>query len=320
MTDPQANLETLDGHPVLRFQRRLSHPPAKVWRAVTEPAELAHWFPALVETEPRIGARMRFTFPDSAPNELAESLTSGEVLEYDEPRVFAFRWHQDVLRFEIVPAATGCVLHFSQTMGGDWVGRLAAGRNAVGWDECLGYLTARLAGEEFQPPTDRLTPLERYIAAFGLDEGTVSPTPGGFEIFFARDLVWRSAEQVWQLLTEKVEPRVGAEPPPRTTNGYVPAGQLTEVELPDHLEYSWLHEGEPAGRVRWRFVPDPELGNRLELRQTIPAHLAGLRATALAAWHVQLELFFAALYGEIRCPWPEERTTELRQRYQRRLD
>jgi uncharacterized protein YndB with AHSA1/START domain len=30
-------LRRIDGKPVLRFERVLAHPPAKVWRAVTEP-------------------------------------------------------------------------------------------------------------------------------------------------------------------------------------------------------------------------------------------------------------------------------------------
>ncbi|MBV8934055.1 MAG: SRPBCC domain-containing protein, partial [Kutzneria sp.] len=59
--DASASLRIVEGTPVLRFERRIAHPPAKVWRAVTDPAEMAHWFPAAVETELRTGAAMRFT-------------------------------------------------------------------------------------------------------------------------------------------------------------------------------------------------------------------------------------------------------------------
>lgn len=41
-------------------------------------------------------------------------------------------------------------------------------------------------------------------------------------------------------------------------------------------------------------MSDERLGVRVELTQTVPAAPADLRATALAAWHVRLELFFAA--------------------------
>jgi hypothetical protein len=35
----------------------------------------------------------------------------------------------------------------------------------------------------------------------------------------------------------------------------------------------------------------------------------------LAAWQTHLELLFAALHGDIRCPWPVDRTTTLEKRY-----
>ena len=41
----QGRLEQLeDGRWRLRFTRTLEHPPEKVWRAITEPEHLAHWF------------------------------------------------------------------------------------------------------------------------------------------------------------------------------------------------------------------------------------------------------------------------------------
>lgn len=39
-------LRLIDGRSVLRVERRFSHPPEKVWRALTESAHLAHWFPS----------------------------------------------------------------------------------------------------------------------------------------------------------------------------------------------------------------------------------------------------------------------------------
>ncbi len=41
-----ATLETANGLPVLRFERRLAHSPEKVWKAITDPAELARLVPA----------------------------------------------------------------------------------------------------------------------------------------------------------------------------------------------------------------------------------------------------------------------------------
>ena len=70
---------TPNGEPELRFERRLRHPIERVWAALTDPRELAAWFPAANATEwrpappsppcapatPRRGARRRS--PASAP-------------------------------------------------------------------------------------------------------------------------------------------------------------------------------------------------------------------------------------------------------------
>ncbi|OLF19451.1 SRPBCC family protein [Actinophytocola xanthii] len=310
----RATLRMIDGEPVLRFERRFRHPPAKVWRAVTEPAELAHWFPAAVEAEPRPGAPMRFTFPDEA---VVDGEWDGEVLEYDPPKVYMFRWEQDVLRFELLPDGEGCLLVFTQTVGGGWVGRLGAARNAAGWDNCLALLVARLDGTPALADQVAFPSIERYVEEFGLGEGEIRTTKDGLELHFARDLVWKPPAQVWSALTEDVDP--ADEPPARAVNPHVPAGRVTTADAPNELAYEWLHEGRPAGTVRWRIVSDEKLGVRVELTQTLPAALSERRAQLLAAWQVHLELFFAAVHGDVRCPWPAERTARLTERYSARL-
>jgi uncharacterized protein YndB with AHSA1/START domain len=314
---PETELRTVNGVPMLRFQRRLAHSQAKVWRAITEPAELAHWFPALVEAELRPGAPMRFTFPEEAP--VDDPNSQGEVLEFDPPKVYAFRWNQDVLRFELIPDGDGCLLLFTQTVGGGPAGRLTAGRSAAGWEVCLDALQAGLAGRTPEPPTDWLARIERSVRSFGLDEGTATRTEDGHRVHFARDLMWKPVEEMWALLSEDGAPKVGDQPPLPATNGYVPVGPVTEVDAPHLLEYEWRHDDRPAGRVRWEFTHDPQIGTRVELTQTVPGDLAEVLPTALAAWHVQLELFFAATHGELRCPWPEAKTDELTRHYTERL-
>ncbi|MFB4313906.1 SRPBCC family protein [Actinomadura sp. 21ATH] len=311
-----ATLRTIGGEPVLRFERRLAHPPAKVWRAVTDPAELAHWFPARVEAELRPGAPMRFVFPGE---QATDGTSDGEVLEVDPPRVFMFRWNIDVLRFELIPDGDGCLLVFTQTIGGGRVGLLGAGRTAAGWDTCLAELAGRLDGTAVPARTDWLGPMEYYIDRFGLAEGTVRDGEGGYELSFARDLVWKPAGEVWRLLTGDTAPSIGGEPPAPAANGYVPAGDVTAVDAPRLLEYRWLQDGTPAGTVRWEIVSDPRLGVRVELTQTLPRELAHLRPAALAAWHVHLERFFAVTHGEHRGPWPKARTERLVEEYAARL-
>jgi uncharacterized protein YndB with AHSA1/START domain len=318
-------LQTIGGKPVLRFERLLRHPPDKVWAAVTEPDQMRHWFPASVETDLVIGAPMRFRFEgddDATPDPMKD----GEILELDPPKVYAFRWNEDVLRFELLPQDEGCLLVFTHALAGGALGRLAAGRNAAGWDTCLDSLDASLAERETPPagefaeaPAGMIERIEAYVGEFGLDEGEVTEGGDEYVVRFARDLIWKPIADVWALLTEGQDPQVGQSPPLRLTNGYVEAGSVTAVEAPEVLEYTWVHDGAAAGRVRFVLVQDPALGNRAELTQTIPRQLADRRAEALAAWHTHLELMFAAVQGQVRC-WPQGRTEELTERYRKRLE
>ena len=60
MTDTTGELGTLDRDGerfVLTFRRRLAHPPERVWRALTEPEHLEHWFPTTIDGERAAGAR-----------------------------------------------------------------------------------------------------------------------------------------------------------------------------------------------------------------------------------------------------------------------
>ncbi len=309
----EATLHTVNGQPTLRFERRLAHSPAKVWRAVSDPAEMAHWFPAAVETELRPGAPMRFVFPDEA---VVPGVWDGEVLEVDPPRVYMFRWSQDVLRFELLPDGDGCLLVFTQTVSGGRVGLLGAGRTAAGWDGCLDQLAGQLDGREVPPVENWLAPMEAYINRFGLADGEVRPVDGGYEVRFMRDLVWKPPAEVWHTLTDGA---IGDLLPEQTKNPHFPAGTTVAAEAPRLLEYTWLHAGEPAGTVRWEVVSDPKMGVRVELTQTLPAELAALRAEALASWQVHLELFFAAAQGDVRCAWSEERVSELTKHYESTL-
>jgi uncharacterized protein YndB with AHSA1/START domain len=293
----------VDGKPVLQFQRRLNHPPEKVWRAVTEPTEMAHWFPANIETELKPGAPMRFSFngPHTDDMDPAAKFAEGEVLEFDPPRVYAFRWFDSVLRIELVPDGEGCRLYFSQALSnaGTWGDRPATARQAPGWDSCLNVLTARLddrpaptmGGDWFRARS------EAYIAAFGLATGEIREEPAGRRIRFERDLVL-SAEAVWLFLSYGGEPEVGSAPPERFTAPGVPAGAVTAADSPRLLEYGWLTNGEQAGAVRIELGPQEPIGTRLVVTQTVPAN--GPTAAALAAWQAQLDWVFAGLMGELR--------------------
>jgi uncharacterized protein YndB with AHSA1/START domain len=94
---------------VRRFERRLRHRPEKVWRALTEASELAHWFPARVEGTPEEGAALRFVFRDTG-----EPSAAGTVTEWDPPRRLAYTMGRERLRWELTPLpGDGCLLVFT---------------------------------------------------------------------------------------------------------------------------------------------------------------------------------------------------------------
>jgi uncharacterized protein YndB with AHSA1/START domain len=161
-------LQHLDGRYQLRFRRTLTHPPEKVWRALTEPQRLRAWFPADIEGERAEGARLHFVFrnDEGEPGD-------GEMRVYDPPRVLELSWDEELLRFELEPSGDGTVLTFVTTF--DELGKAA--RDAAGWHACLDILGHELAGEE--PPW---SPVERweevhggYVERLGPEASTIGP-------------------------------------------------------------------------------------------------------------------------------------------------
>lgn len=161
----------VDGRAAVRFRRRLAHPVAKVWAAISEPAELRHWFPARVTIDPQVGGTITF---DEDPN---VSDRKGEVLVYDPPRRFAFSWGASELRFELEPDGEArCWLTLTDVLERPD----AAARNAAGWHVCLAEMEKLLAGERADGPhSGTAEPWEPHYAAYvaaGLPDG--APIPG----------------------------------------------------------------------------------------------------------------------------------------------
>jgi uncharacterized protein YndB with AHSA1/START domain len=191
-----AELLTAGERPALRLERRLKHAPEKVWRAITDPAELAHWFPAEVDVELRDGGAIRFTFPGD------DTTMTGRVVTADPPREFTFIWNDDTLRWLITPDGDGSLLEFTHTFGrGDpAIAKLAAARTAAGWDVCLDALDARLAGHPFEQPREWHDRMASYVEQFGLDDGEVLADG---TIRFRRDLGWKPADELRALLPDE---------------------------------------------------------------------------------------------------------------------
>lgn len=188
--------------PALRLERRLAHPAEKVWRALTERPHLEQWFPGPFTGELEAGGVIEFDSPGHGMPAM-----TGRVLEVDPPRVLAYTWDSDVLRWELVPDGAGCVLVLEHTFDD----RPDAASFAAGWQTCFDALDAALAGaaDADAAPTDRWQLRhEHWVAALGLDAGwTEQAADGRTTVRFARPLTAPQAE-VKPLLDELARPDV----------------------------------------------------------------------------------------------------------------
>jgi uncharacterized protein YndB with AHSA1/START domain len=154
-----ASLQIVDGRPALRFERRLDHSIERVWRAVTEPDELARWFVAAVPWIPELG------------EEFAAEGQSGRVTALEPPRLIAWTWSIQRFSFELTPDGDECVLVFTHVfdpeLGPGW-------QHAAGWETYFKRLDALLAGgflSEQEAHMGIEDVLERYRKRFGAARG-----------------------------------------------------------------------------------------------------------------------------------------------------
>lgn len=157
----------------LRFKRKLEHPVARVWAAVTEPQRLLAWFPTTIEGERAAGAPLRFAFPKGQ----AEPFR-GEMLAFEPPHLMELLWGEDVLRIELAAIDVGTELTLLDTLG--QAGKAA--RDAAGWHTCVDALHAHLAGApDARASTAHWREIHHaYVESLGPEAATIGP-PEGFE-------------------------------------------------------------------------------------------------------------------------------------------
>jgi uncharacterized protein YndB with AHSA1/START domain len=173
MPAAHATYVNVDERPTLCFERRLAYPAEAVWRVITEPSELSHWFPSQVEVDLRLGGEMKFEFEDMPLD--APTTMSGRVTELDPPRLFAFFWGGDHLRFELEDAdgGAGCLLRFTVVLETSD----KAARDAAGWHQCLDALERQLSGAPDERPYGSGDWQERYAEYTRLGLPALAPIP-----------------------------------------------------------------------------------------------------------------------------------------------
>lgn len=162
--------QAADGRWRLGFTRTFGDSPESVWRAITEPSQLAAWFPTTIEGERAPGAPLTFAFPQQQ----APPFT-GEMLTFEPMSLMELRWGTDALRLELRGVDGGSQLTLTDTL--EELGRASLG--AAGWHECLDALAVHLGADDTGASWPSL--FQAYVERFGPEASTVGPPEGMLE-------------------------------------------------------------------------------------------------------------------------------------------
>jgi len=121
----------------LIVDRVVPHPPARVWKALTDPADLAQWGPFETERPLTSTGPVRLTTRDAGDvkpsDERVLTVETGTLVEYS--------WGSGILRWEVHPHADGARLVLRHR----FPDRVEAPSYAAGWQLCLQSLSELLA-------------------------------------------------------------------------------------------------------------------------------------------------------------------------------
>lgn len=138
----------------LRYERQFAHPFERMWRALTESDQLAHWMPCDIVGDRRAGAEIAVPFwPAVAAKYAIEQPTlSGRILAWDPPTTFSWMWDADVLIFELERTDAGTRMVFTT-----WIADFTAGLPSIGagYHVCLDQLADLVDGEVLVDFLDR---------------------------------------------------------------------------------------------------------------------------------------------------------------------
>ena len=118
--------------------RELHHPPEKVWRALTDPAQLREWAPFDADRSLAATGPVKLSSVGAPAQHVSES----RVTRADAPRLLEYRWGEHDLRWELEPLGSGTRLTLWHN-----IDRAYISMGAAGWHICFDVLDRFLAGE-----------------------------------------------------------------------------------------------------------------------------------------------------------------------------
>jgi uncharacterized protein YndB with AHSA1/START domain len=132
--------------------RVLSHPPEKVWEALTDPVHLREWAPFDADRNLTSGGPVRLSTVGAPTPQVNETT----ITAADAPRLLEYSWGGSDLRWELEPIGTGTRLTLWHN-----IDRRFIAWGAAGWHICLDVLALHLDG----------TPVGRIVGSDALNFG-----------------------------------------------------------------------------------------------------------------------------------------------------
>ena len=152
--------------------RELRHPPAMVWEALTDPAQLSQWAPFDADRSLATAGPAKLTTIGAAP---AHAVTETTVKRADAPRALEYTWGGGDIRWELEALGdSGTRLTLWSNINRAWI---AAG--AAGWHICFDVLDRLLAGKPLGrmvgPELMKFDGWQRLNAEYGKQFGVETP-------------------------------------------------------------------------------------------------------------------------------------------------
>jgi uncharacterized protein YndB with AHSA1/START domain len=119
--------------------RELRHPPEKVWKALTNPAQLRDWAPFDADRNLGTAGTMVKLTTVGAPT---PHVTETKVARADAPRLLEYNWGGGDVRWELEALGGGTRLTLWANIDRRWISM-----GAAGWHICLDVLDHLLGGD-----------------------------------------------------------------------------------------------------------------------------------------------------------------------------
>jgi uncharacterized protein YndB with AHSA1/START domain len=156
--------------------RELRHPPAKVWRALTEPAQLREWAPFDADRDLGIVGPVRLSTVGTPTAQISDT----NITRAEAPRMLEYSWGGNDIRWQLEPLGNGTRLTIWHKIDRGFISM-----GAAGWHICFDVLDRLLAGK----PIGRIVGGEamkfgwqrlnvEYAQQFGIVAPSWPPQPG----------------------------------------------------------------------------------------------------------------------------------------------